>query len=37
MFAGINAPRCDEIIPVKTLVERLEQEYRDNITSGTIQ
>ena len=26
-FAGANAFKCDEIIPVKTLVQKLQQEY----------
>lgn len=26
-FAGENAYKCDEIIPVKTLIEKLQQEY----------
>ena len=30
-FAGVNAWRCDEIIPVEKLVLNLDKEYNDNI------
>ena len=35
-FGGANAPLCHDIVSVKTLVERLDQEYGDFTTSGSI-
>ncbi len=34
VFAGANAYKCHEIIPVKQLIEQLVQETHDHLTSG---
>ncbi|MCE5186311.1 MAG: nitronate monooxygenase [Planctomycetaceae bacterium] len=37
VFAGSNAWRCDEIIPVKRLIQKIMQEYNDALLSPALE